>query len=170
MIRQHKSTLVIDFLDNFAKSHVLERTDIESSEFHSYSHVISTAKLIKYFLFVHLKNFAYHLLTTFILSYRNFCLHSQRSKVEYRGQWWHRYYTFLNWLYFNQTVKAFFFSVDYFMFIASSEIKVSKGIVLLNLSEMWKVNFEFFARVHICCERNCNFFIWFCWKFMWPYW
>lgn len=85
MIRQHKSTLVINFLNNFAKTHVLERTDIESSEFHSYSHVISTSKLIKYFLFVHLKNFTYHLLTTFVLSYWNFSFHSQRREVEYRG-------------------------------------------------------------------------------------
>ncbi len=169
VIRQNESTLVIDFLKNFAKTHVLERADIESSKFHSYSHMISTTKLVKYFLFAHLKNLANHLLNTLVLNNRNFCLYSCRREVEYCGQRRYINNLLLKRLYFNKTVKTFFFSINNFMFITSPEIKVSKDKVLLNLCEMWEIDFKFFARMDFCCERYGNCFVWLCWKFMWPH-
>lgn len=170
VIRQHKSTLIIEFLNNFTKTHALERTDIEPSELHSYSHMVSTTKLVKYFLFVHLKNLANHFLTTLVLSDRNFCFYSQRYEVKYSGQRWHRNDALLNRLHFNEAVKTFFFPVDNFMLITSSEIEVSKSIVLLNLCEMREADFKFFTRMHFYCERDGNCFIWFCWKFMRSHW
>lgn len=78
MIRQHKSTLCINLLSNLPKTHILKSTIIESFQFHSQSHIVSAAKLVKYFLSAYLKHLVYHRFVTFILSDCYFCPYSQR--------------------------------------------------------------------------------------------